>query len=739
MGKSRKRSQPANGLKRILIVGDWNVDEHWVTGVHRSSMSSRTGQTHYRALQSPSTTISSLSGAGQVASIIHQSQRDGQALFQIVGIGVWGERDTPTLESMASPMGGKGLTPNRLKSPTIPQKTNRLELLNLPDHLNLNKYKVKKVKVERGTSKYIRVYQHTGDKIHLIHRIDWDVKVPFDDGLWVNQERTTDLKKSNLPKILSKEPFNAVIIKDLGKGIISTSFLTFLIDLLPDVPWFVSTKVWKPDWFSSLNNCDVRLVLIPQVPASTAIQSGDVNRWITKSGYASKKGLSAINEIFAQFAKQPTVVVLPEAATLLARYKNAKGVNGILQSEAAPYLLGVGMPMASVFFPALVGGMLENSEMDTGKLLSKALSFTQNWRTFQVNRVKDYENWNPEAVPFLKMQDLEPEVGHWKTFPWKNANLSWDDAFDSHKFGIVTDSKGNKWFDVWRSMTEVDGYVCCMESKRQVLQKLIREFGDFGVGARKHHKSSMLIASPGSGKTFLVKCLGKALGLRHMTFNISQMLSKNDILDCFDTIITTQAKNPDEGILVFFDEINGMLSNQNVYDIFLAPLEEGVYVRAGKTYPIEPCLWIFAGTATPQTGQDDTDRPAKAIDFISRLTIKPQDLQISIDHLEGEEKTENEQEARLEKIYIGVSLIRSIFPDVRRVSKNVLKLFHSLNPRLEVREVKNLVKAFVDIQYGEILSNNIPEDWFKENPQENFVYENWRNEEEKTWVGILAK
>jgi|WetSurMetagenome_2_1015567.scaffolds.fasta_scaffold30767_3 hypothetical protein len=41
-----------NRVKRILVVGDWIVDEHWVTGIHRSPTSSRTGQTHRRALHS---------------------------------------------------------------------------------------------------------------------------------------------------------------------------------------------------------------------------------------------------------------------------------------------------------------------------------------------------------------------------------------------------------------------------------------------------------------------------------------------------------------------------------------------------------------------------------------------------------------------------------------------------------------------------------------------------------------
>jgi hypothetical protein len=186
------------------------------------------------------------------------------------------------------------------------------------------------------------------------------------------------------------------------------------------------------------------------------------------------------------------------------------------------------------------------------------------------------------------------------------------------------------------------------------------------------------------------------------------MLSKTDLFDCFDTVVTSQAQNKEEPLLVFIDEINAKLDGQHVYDAFLAPLEEGVYVRAGKTFHIDPCVWVFAGTERPSPISElHGDKSDKASDFESRLTLGPLDLRIK-------DPSKEEAEARIEKVYLGVSLLRSAFPDVRKVSKKVLQAFHTLPPNLEARELQHFVKAFFDIQYGTVKAKNIPKERFKQ-------------------------
>jgi hypothetical protein len=175
------------------------------------------------------------------------------------------------------------------------------------------------------------------------------------------------------------------------------------------------------------------------------------------------------------------------------------------------------------------------------------------------------------------------------------------------------------------------------------------------------------------------------------------MISKSDLLDCFDTIVTNQAQNRRQALLVFVDEINAKLDSQHVYDTFLAPLEEHVYVRAGKTFHIDPCVWVFAGTERPTPQLESTrDKSDKASDFESRLTLPPVDLKVG-----------TAVEDQVEKVYLGVSLLRQVFPDVRRVSKKVLQAFHTLPRNLEARKMRHFVESFIDIQYGEVRARNV--------------------------------
>ena len=82
-----------------------------------------------------------------------------------------------------------------------------------------------------------------------------------------------------------------------------------------------------------------------------------------------------------------------------------------------------------------------------------------------------------------------------------------------------------------------------------------------------------------------------------LSFNITTMTRREDLLACFDQIVTTQSQPRDDPLLVFFDEINAYLENHPVYHAFLAPLEDGYYLRGGIKFLIRPCIWLFAGTA----------------------------------------------------------------------------------------------------------------------------------------------
>jgi hypothetical protein len=242
-------------------------------------------------------------------------------------------------------------------------------------------------------------------------------------------------------------------------------------------------------------------------------------------------------------------------------------------------------------------------------------------------------------------------------------------------------------------MTEVRNYVCIDSSKRDALRKIVNEVEVFKSG--NGSRSCMMIAPPGSGKSLLAQLIAKDHGLYFLEFNITQMISKADILDCFDVMLTTQFGNRGKQLLVFVDEIDAGLQNDAVYDTFLAPLEGGIYRRAGKTFPIEPCFWLFAGTTDP-TKSDNK----KASDFVSRLTIKP------VEMIRGAT-----DEYRLENVYLGAAILRAEFLDVHEVSTHVLELFRKLDKKMSVRELRRFIKSFEDVNLGEVRWENVPKEW----------------------------
>lgn len=700
--------------KRILIVGDWVVDDHWVTGVHRSPTSSRTGKQHFRALHLPGTTVQSLGIAGRTASVFYRTIADGEVFCELACVGFWHRDDTNSLAAMLDPAASEPQIPYRITSPNY-EAPSRAKFFNLSDSLKAQDTK----KQQNGTTRVIRIYQNTGTKVDLIQRIDWELRPPSPENVWITDDTVLESESFGLKDFLRTNKIDAVVIKDIRKGVISSKLVKWLVANTSDAKWFLSSKTWNPEWFNELKNVDVRLVIIPPVAAQRAIHEGLLSCWTTRSGYLSKEAFHEIDNLKNKFKRSAhlIVVALPEGLTVLARDLSHQpdldhDKKGFIQTEPEPLPLVVDVPMASVFFPSLASHLLRNEDlkadakMSLRDIIQDAMGFTRQWMLSEVKRVEKPEEWNPNEEPRLEFPFVGKDyhLGKWQSFNWEKSKARWNEALNG--LGII-ERKGKKYLELWRGMVDVDGYICCVDSRRRILREIVRELRSFSIGGKQHHKSFLLIASPGSGKTYLASCLAKALGMRILPFNVTQMVSRNDLFDCFDTIITTQAQNPEKPILVFVDEVNAKLEGQNVYGTFLAPIQEGAYVRDGKTFHIPPCAWIFASTEDQgkPSKASEQNKDEKGSDFVSRLTLPPRDLKEITKKEEEQEKTE--------KVYLGVSLIRSVFPDVLEVSEKVLRLFYGLPKKVEdrnveVREIEHFVRSFVYVQYGEVISRNIP-------------------------------
>lgn len=750
---------PENGKKKkVLVVGDWLFDENWVTGEHRRA-AGQLGSGHLRALHHHDTALYGLASAGKTAAVLYHGLDTSK--YHIAGIGVWDQADTDAIKAFLDMRPEVlGQSQYRITCPTV---TNcNVELFNLGkliEKKEADKEPDKRRQYRCGTMRAIRIYHHNKGRLLRQKRIDWDPPPPHDETAWVSAGGNAVLTIDDLKDLEGfVKDASAIVVEDIGKGVVSPMLIKWLIKSVPpSAEWFLSSKRWRPtrdpevleeqpDWFHELQRANmenVKLLLIPHMAAERAVEEGGLSRWIDFDG-PSREALKRLNQL-SQYFPQASIVVMPKGLTVLARFVEDKRVQCLVQAKENGHTLdgvreGVGVPMTSIFFPAIIFHMLE-MHASAELALEKALTFTHCWMTREVERIEHSERGLDCSLPELSLtkdlsQDItEKRFAEWKKYDWETVKLAWDQAFKECGIMEPTPGKTNgesvpvrqRCIEVWRATTDVPNYVCCVPSKRHAIRRLQKELVLFKTEAR-HPRSLMIVAAPGSGKTHCMKQLAKSYDLAFVHFNITQMLSKADILDCFDTIVTREAQD-DQSVLVFFDEINARLNGQHVYDSFLAPIEEGVYIRGGKTFRLPACAWLFAGTEDPA---EDKDLSAKGSDFVSRLSIAPIDFRPEA----GEEADVN-----TEHVYLGVNLLKQAFPDITEVSEKVLRAFEFLRPDVDVRQVKHFVDSFVEVQHEQVLSRNIPLEHFKglthPHSSHRHHFDRWRElEERKELVSI---
>ncbi len=85
---------PGSPALKILVIGDWVIDDNWLIGTHRSQTAANIGLAHYRSLNLPDNVVRRLSGAGQVAALLHAAlggAAPGETeTYKILGVGTVG-------------------------------------------------------------------------------------------------------------------------------------------------------------------------------------------------------------------------------------------------------------------------------------------------------------------------------------------------------------------------------------------------------------------------------------------------------------------------------------------------------------------------------------------------------------------------------------------------------------------------------------------------------------------------
>jgi len=824
--------EPPSPNGRLVVMGDWLIDEHWVTGTHRSDTASRTGDTHVRSIHSAFSHVMELGGTGTTSSLLFESN------WSIWGIGLWHERDDAFIKNLFNPFRTRAVTPFCLASilqlagenqdvpPLSPppplhdaetikllpgqapegagkvpprklaenENTDRsnvvadidarlkrdILLTNLAKSLEESEARVQLKKTKFGgtgesateladfecvgTNRVIRIYRESDGKEQVLGRVDWQLPAPHmgeqrHPSEWITTEKTADRFKTLVSEHGQKRPklecaLRGVIIEDLAKGVMSKLSLTAMWNglwkespnstekvpvtagsvpvIAGSVPVFAGSKVWSPGWLPGLLelSMDVALLQFHYSASRAAVRAGRVGEWIDKCNGITFEAMELLDELYEK-TRAKLILFAVDEWRLVGRMLTSDGkAKTIVQTEKHPQGIkrdtGVGGPLLA----ALVHMYLSNDKSWSHDLVKKAFSFAVDRAVKNNERVTNPSGWTPTRDGFAnptKPREPRSVLGAWsEPRPWANVKAEWADS--RRGIGVITQntkrntkeeeeekekeesgSPSRQVLQLWRSMTVLDGYVCLCPKRRGKILEILRGFRAWRDATPKHTRkpaSIMLVAKPGSGKTHLINCLNNRLQFDLLEFNISQMVRRENLLDMFDEVVTRQARRASRGpnakdIMVFVDEINARISGHSVYDAFLGPLESGVYVRDGRTFTLKPAAWIFVGTAGPL---DSSEHKAsdKGSDFVSRLTLGQIDIEPSAD-------ADNEV-AAVENVYLGAVLAKLQYPDVSRISKDVLELFRSVPPDNSLRDLRHFIERFTQVQYGQITMQNVPSD-----------------------------
>lgn len=715
--------QPETEPAPILVYGDWIVDDYWFLVSHQSDISSHTGFRQYRIATKSREVIRALCGAGHIARTFHRLQSAGTGQRpHIVGLGAWNDLDTEILSHLVHSTEETRCECVEMAywlhsdASHAPPGDQTIKLVNLPGANN--------------TIRVIRPYRQVKGKIEQIGRIDWEPPHDYSDA------SIPTYQFEDLPEQLAGKPDESeqlILVEDFLKGAVTPGVIQALDTRYPNACWFIRTKNRNPDWLTGDVKRKVRLLVIGPELASL---EKPWKSWLSQSRVTAQ-ALTRIQGYSENGFDHAAVVILTDTREVIARLPdNERCITGTSQLGDDP-LADIGW--ASAFFAAL-SWQSWTAARRPGASPSIAPVHVAN----ALKIADNYGSIKPPPSVMINRSPVTSQLVH--DGSWPDEKRYWEESQDtgSDKLGIVQAGDGPV-IELWRGSSNLPGYVTCIPEKLAAIDEIGRGIREFTRQPdRPDHYSILLRADPGAGKTYLAQSLAREFDYSFLSYDIAQMMRREDLLQIFDGVEAQHTENlrndkPDRSVLVFVDEINARLENSNVYSSFLAPLEGGYYLRNAQRVYLKPCIWIFAGTDPrservsignnqgneDRIGERRLDDGSKIEDFLSRITLKTKidlsslipirmskisdenanDPEIDVKQVTGRASLFNS--ARLEQVYIGVMMLNKLHPDVRLVERDVLYGFWKIDPtRAASRVLRNVVRALRNVQDGVVLRSN---------------------------------
>lgn len=676
----------------ILVVGDWVIDEYWFLARHQSDTSSFAGFQHFRISAKPNDVFSDLCGAGHTTKIISKRQFDALPkkkkkdlsdnptnranfpLLRVHGVGLWNSDLTRHMTDLLHENGRGNNYCNYNFGGAFEFRD------------NMQWVTIETLVPAAHTIKTVRSYQHSKGELEQLSRVDWDKDDHKSETCRAALKRALNGNAINI----NKENVKAIVIHDMTKGCITDDVINALHRRFDEAEWYVRTKDGTQPWLSELDKKGL-LALNVAGPERTSID-GPWNRWIINK-LPTRDAMNYVEMLPGTFA----VAISREHEIVIKSCLNDEPRCIVSKSSSSEQLL-TQLGWSSRVFAELAYELIAGAD----KLKADESALKDALKSIVTRADED-----PRVIEPTPKDKPEFEDRYAEAYDWETTNDEWVKSLSDR--GIIRPpqptppSQPVGKIELWRATSTLPGYVAIVEGKRKLIRDIGQRLGAFAATPQPSSPLSILLtADPGAGKSMLVRSLAKALNFEVLPSNITQMLHRDDLLHLFDDIAARQA-NDAKPLLVFVDEINAVLDSEPVFSAFLAPLEDGAYVRQGRKVTLRPCVWFFVGTAEKEG--EAYGRSDKHSDFLSRITMNET---MTYDHLQMKMGTSAlDHEARLEQVYLGMSLLRNNHPDLLFVEHQILDAFYSLTPKDNpARRIRTMAASVRGVQERTVRAAN---------------------------------
>jgi hypothetical protein len=267
-----------------------------------------------------------------------------------------------------------------------------------------------------------------------------------------------------------------------------------------------------------------------------------------------------------------------------------------------------------------------------------------------------------------------------------------------------------------RSTNTLGGYVTLDWEHRKDIRHLIDKIAKYSADpSRKRPMNIIMIAEPGSGKSYFIKCLAKNMdssGVSAINFNMANMNSIDDLMQPLEMV--RNLKVVDRLPLLFLDEFD---SSTNNYSLLLPLLWDGelhvghrdlrvgklVIIMAGSDQQIDKTMRAAKSMQKVTTGDDTQNRGSgKLVDLLSRVNGGI----FEIPGLDIVKK--NGRDRRADKVCVTISLLQERFgSDLQLVPWCLLNFIASNKFRYGVRSIAHIIDL---IPWDNSVSNRLTND-----------------------------